>query len=96
MGVKAIGFAGSLLAPNSGQSCEMEQEEQSMHRPGVPPGSTATWVAASRYLQQERTGDVSPLFFGGEVILKDLGVEARLQAGLRSAQGTLSRLWKLV
>ena len=67
-----------------------------MHRPGVPRGSTATWVAISRYLQPERTRDVTPLSYCGEVILKDLGAEARLQAGLRSAQGTLSGLWKLV
>lgn len=63
--------------PTQGRVVKWNRKSNPVHRPGVPLGSTATWVATSRYLQPERTGDVSTLCFGGEVILKDLGAEAR-------------------
>lgn len=75
----------------------MEQEEQS-NAQTWSPSRVHGYLGSGELLSAARdgTGDVSTLSHWGEVILKDLGAEARLQAGLRSAQGTLSGLWELI
>ena len=74
----------------------MEQEERSNAQTWSPSrvhcylGSHEPLPAAREDRRCERT----VLLWRGHP--EDLGAEARLQAGLRSAQGTLSGLWKLV